>query len=227
MFADADRLISSPHLTAQLGHSLQSDLDLLTNSLGIQAPTTIMLGGMHKLPGCTELIRRLGANLTSVHLLGEPFSPSRIPTHRDMIAVAHQAISAISLAIYCQLHSNHAAAQPGNLKLFRLLTCCRGKLASVLRVFLSEALTDDKSNGDGRESPLFDGVFLVANGEQVIEKGFLQPIFQRMFDNQEVLQWTSQHSRFHQRCGTVVWTLQFSCAILSLIFIAQILQRYF
>lgn len=219
---DGNQLSKSPELAVALGHSLQQDLKILRDGLQVDTPLSIAIGNMQLTPGFTELIRRIGPLAAANQTLGETFSIDRIASASDLRAVSRHAISSIVMAVYYQFHLKQKSGQPGNQKLFQLLVACRSQIARALTPFLLASLisrSTKRSNVD--RSHLFAGLYFSANGEQAVENGFTSTIFQRMFDQQELINWTNTQKQFEQTCNSAVFLLKCVCSILTIALLIQ------
>ncbi len=115
----------------------------------------------------------------------------------------------------------------GTRKLFQLLLASRGRVMESIRILAVDAFGFDSRLKPDTDPFCLSGFFFCGSGTGDTHHGFIKQIFQRMMDQQDLLNPTSTQTRVDQTLNRVFFLLQLLCLLLSLGLVVQVLRWAF
>ncbi len=195
---DAQQMECCGELVHPFGNALQRDLQSMQRCLGVQAPVSVLVENMYRVAGYSEFVRRSGLEVPEQEAIGAVFQIRRPPSPAAVRYLCQQAMRSLGLRIYGRMQPNGGVLQPGNLRLFRLLTTCRSRLLSNLCSFMTEA-TQWSIHEPTDEPIALSGLHFGSAGTNALEKGYIGRVFQQMFAQHELLNWTQLERKRQMR----------------------------
>jgi hypothetical protein len=198
----------SPEDAAAYGRALGDDLAGLARGLGLRAPVTVLVTGLHDEPGFRELVRRMPAAGLDARI-GQRFPIGAAPSHDQLGHVATRSCGMVEDQINGRiLRQPGTVAEPANADLIALVCRLRSEAAPRLSAILRRAFAPHGSLDD--TAPLFSGCYLAADGAGKGQMAFVKGVFEKVLDGQGDLEWTREAEAENARAAgaaRVLWIL--------------------
>ena len=181
-------LLSGSPRIADLQRALRRDLEILKETLQVNAPVTVLISGLESHPGFSELIRRAGPQVVQQQTLGQAVEVGSITNPAQMESLAINACGQVEDAIYALLRKDSSLSSPGNLALYRLLCDVRTGIRQSLRDLLVGTFAAEKA-GNSAPGQSVAGCYFCASGTSPQQTGFVEPVLRLQDRAQEELEW--------------------------------------
>ena len=206
----------SPEDAAAYGRALGDDLAGLVRGLGLRAPVTVLVTGLHDEPGFRGLVQRMPAAGKDARI-GQRFPIGAVPSHDQLGHVATRSCGMVEDQINGRiLRQQGKFADPANADLIALVCRLRSEAAPCLSAILRRAFAPRAGRDD--TAPLFSGCYLAADGAGEGEMAFVKGVFEKVLDGQGELEWTREAAAENARAegaARVLWII--SGAVLAVV----------
>ena len=196
----ATLLLRHPGYADEIARVLRSDLEIIWETLQLDATVSIVIDGWQRHPGFVELIRRLGPHAAENLMPGCYCNVESRSTPEQLIAIADLACADIEGHIDEIFQRPDALTHAGNSLLYQLLSDVR----VILRPTLTSILVGGIAERESRETSNFklpvSGCFLMATGETPPSLGFAAPFGRHAEMLQERLAWHPRPRRTDRFC---------------------------
>lgn len=195
-------LLGEPERIPELQMAIRRDLEILQQTLQINAPVTVLITGLEDHPGFVEFMRRAGPQTLQQQPLGQAVEVGSPATRAQMEALAVNACGQVEDCIYALLQKEAALSSPGNMLLYRLLCDLRTGIRQSLSKLLVGALATE---GTGQH---IAGCYFCASGDQPQQRGFVEAVWRLQDLGQEQLDWfppALQRDAFQQGLSRAGW----------------------
>lgn len=172
--------------TDEREQALASDLSVIQQNTQLSCPITLLITGMEQEAGFRELIRRVGSSRARLQRFGKSFETTLVKSESALHAFGIHVCGTFEDWIYLLFREQDALSRPGNLGLFQLLCNVRCYLKPKLTRLLTHSFVDSSNS----EPLLFSGCYFAATGESADRQGFVKAVFDKLIQEQELLQWT-------------------------------------
>lgn len=209
-------LLSNSSSIADLQRAIRRDLEILKETLQINAPVTLLISGLEGHPGFVELIRRAGPQVAQQQTLGQGIEAGSPTTTAQMEALAVNACGQVEDAIYALLRKDSALSSPGNMALYRLLCDVRTGIRQSLRELLVGTFTSEEG-ASAASTYSVAGCYFCAAGASPQQTGFVEPVFRLQDRAQEELEWfpqALQREAAHRQLSRAGWLVAASLTLL-------------
>ena len=190
-----------------LQQAIKSDTNTLRTVLKLRCPVVAMITGLETEPGFRELVRRVGNDQARSQRFGKGFGVWNPPLAEQVEAVSRNACGAFEDWVYALFRNPNALQESGNRQLYALLS----KIRNTVQDRLTDILVAGFSDGDapaGAEPLLFGGCYFAAAGSKPEQRAFVRAVFDRLIEQQEELEWTTDALRDDGRMRQLaVWSL--------------------
>jgi len=191
---------------------IRADLNSLQRALQVRSPVIGLVIGMEKEPGFRELIRRVGSEHSGARLrrFGKGFDLSALPTVEQLSAFGGHVASVFEDWTYLLFRQPGALTRPGNRHLYALLCRVRLSFQSSLTRLLAKGFGHRSSSSTIDDPILFAGCYFAATGETPDRQAFVKGVIDKLYDEQESLEWTSDaisESRRYAWMAKIVWAI--------------------
>jgi hypothetical protein len=180
----------------ELEKAVKSDLETIQTETQISVPITTVVTGMEEEPGFRELVRRVGRDRSIGQRFGKKFDVSTVCNEDELRAFNAHVIGSFEDWIYTLFRETTALSKPGNTNLYGLLCNVRCSLKSRLEQFFVRVF------GKSGVSHLFSGCYFAATGDTPDRQAFVRGVFDKLADEQELLEWASMATREDRR---ILW----------------------
>jgi len=198
----------SPEDAAAFGRALGDDLAGLARGLGLRAPVTVLVTGLHDEPGFRELVRRMPAAGLDARI-GQRFPIGAVPSQDQLGHVATRSCGMVEDQVNGRiLRQPGTVAEPANADLIALVCRLRSETAPRLSAILRRAFALHAGLDD--TAPLFSGCYLAADGAGKGEMAFVKGVFEKVLDGQGDLEWTREAEAENARAegaARVLWII--------------------
>jgi hypothetical protein len=184
----------SQDMVNQILVALKADLACLRGAMRIRCSVTHVVDSMELETGFRELVRRVGADRSSVQRFGKGFGLWNVPTPQQLDAVVKHACGAFEDWSYLLFRESDGLSKPGNRHLYSLLCRIRSTFQPRLAHLIQSAyaLNPSGPNLSDREPMLFSGCYFVASGAMPDRQAFLASVFKKATNEEEELEWGSE-----------------------------------
>lgn len=184
----------SQDMVNQILVALKADLACLRGALRVRCSVTHLVDSMEMETGFRELVRRVGAERSSVQRFGKGFGLWNVPTAPQLNAVVKHACGAFEDWSYLLFREGDGLSKPGNRHLYSLLCRIRSTFEPRLAHLISSAysVNDSGPQASDREPLLFSGLYFVASGAMPDRQAFLSSVFKKATNEEEELEWGSE-----------------------------------
>ncbi len=169
-------------------NAMASDLRLVQQSTQLRCPVTVLVTGMEQEAGFRELIRRVGIKRARQQRFGKRYEATMAKNDSVLSAFAVHVCGAFEDWIYALFREQDALSRPGNVGLYQLL--CNVRCSMKPR--LTRLLTHVFSETPATEPLLFSGCYFAATGDTTDKQGFVRAVFNKLIQEQDLLEWTQQ-----------------------------------
>lgn len=195
---------------------IRADLNLLQRVLQVRCPVVGLVIGMEKEQGFRELIRRVGSEHSGARLrrFGKGFDLNAVPSTEQLSSFAVHVSSVFEDWTYLLFRQPGALTRPGNRHLYALLCRVRLSFQSSLSRLLAKGFGHRPNSSAGDDPMMFAGCYFAATGETPDRQAFVRGVIDKLYDEQESLQWTGEaisESRRYARLSKIVWMLNGVC----------------
>lgn len=215
---------SNPREAEELQRALRSDLNAVQDTTELRCPVTVLVTGLEREPGFSELVRRVGRQRAAVQRFGRGFDVRSQALKEELAALGLHACGAFEDWIYTLFREEGALSRPGNAQLYSLLCKVRCNLKGRLTDLLAEGVGFDPQQSDTRQL-LFSGCYFAATGETEDRQAFVKGVFDKLDEQQEDIEWTARALRDHRvqlRLAYLGWA---ACAVLLVSLAMMFIQR--
>ncbi|QDV45622.1 hypothetical protein Enr13x_55010 [Stieleria neptunia] len=196
----------SQDMVNQILIALKADLACLRGSLRVRCSVTHVVDSMELETGFRELVRRVGAERSSVQRFGKGYGLWNLPTAPQLDAVVKHACGAFEDWSYLLFREGDGLSKPGNRHLYSLLCRIRSTFQPRLAHLIKSAYAINSAGphlSDG-EPLLFSGCYFVASGAMPDRQAFLASVFKKATNEEEELEWGSEALAEEDRMQTGV-----------------------
>ena len=173
-----------------LQQAIKSDTTTLRTVLKLRCPVVAIVTGLETEAGFRELVRRVGNEQARSQRFGKGFGVWNPPLAEQVEAVSRNACGAFEDWVYALFRNPNALQELGNRQLYALLS----KIRNTVQDRLTDILVAGFSDGDspaGAEPLLFGGCYFAAAGSKSEQRAFVRAVFDRLVEQQEELEWTT------------------------------------
>ncbi|MEM6471425.1 MAG: type VI secretion protein IcmF/TssM N-terminal domain-containing protein [Planctomycetota bacterium] len=184
----------SQDMVNQILVALKADLACLRGSLRVRCGVTHIVDSMELETGFRELVRRVGAERSSVQRFGKGYGLWNIPDARQLDAVVKHACGAFEDWSYLLFREGDGLSKPGNRHLYSLLCRIRSTFQPRLAHLIQSAYSVNPNGTQLSETEplLFSGCYFVASGPRPDRQAFLASVFRKATTEEEELEWGSE-----------------------------------
>jgi hypothetical protein len=181
-----------------LESALRSDLDNVFQNLMLRCPTAVLVTRMDLDRGFEELTRRVGEERTIKQRFGKGFDLWRPQSDENIHSAVRLACASFEDWCYKLFKEPGALDRAGNRDLFALVCRMRGRVQQRLMHLLESCFA--RTAGDDPKLLFAGCYFSTLSGRPA----FATAVVDKMIDQQEELEWTSEALRSDARCR--LWT---------------------
>lgn len=184
----------SQEMVNQILIALKADLACLRGALRVRCSVTHVVDSMEMETGFRELVRRVGAERSSVQRFGKGYGLWNLPAAPQLDAVVKHACGAFEDWSYLLFREGDGLSKPGNRHLYSLLCRIRSTFQPRLAHLIKSAYSLNASGPHAidREPLLFSGCYFVASGAMPDRQAFLASVFKKATNEEEELEWGSE-----------------------------------
>lgn len=184
----------SQDMVNQILVALKADLACLRGALRVRCSVTHVVDSMELETGFRELVRRVGAERSSVQRFGKGYGLWNLPTAPQLDAVVKHACGAFEDWSYLLFREGDGLSKPGNRHLYSLLCRIRSTFQPRLAHLIKSAYSMNPAgpNLSDNEPLLFSGCYFVASGAMPDRQAFLASVFKKATNEEEELEWGSE-----------------------------------
>lgn len=215
---------SNPREAEELQRAVRSDLNAVHDTAELRCPVTVIVTGLERERGFSELVRRVGRQRAAVQRFGRGFDVRSQALKEELAALGLHACGAFEDWIYTLFREEGALSRPGNAQLYSLLCKVRCNLKGRLTDLLAEGVGFDPQQPDSRPM-LFSGCYFAATGETEDRQAFVKGVFDKLDEEQEEIEWTPRAVRDYRvqlRLAYAGWAV---CAVLLVSLAMMVVQR--
>lgn len=178
---------------SDLCNSVKADLTTLRTVLQLRSQAIALFGGMERIDGFPELMRRLGPKVANEQQFGKGYNPHCAPVPEELSTVARLACFAFEEWTYFLLgQKNDQRSNPrGNRQLYSLLCRIRALQQRIEHVIVNGFSSDVESTA---ELPhFFSGCYFAATGDKDDRRAFVTGVFKnRLLAQDNIVEWTDE-----------------------------------
>ena len=181
----------------QLQMAVRSDLNIVHNGSHLRSPVTCLVTGLERERGFRELVRRVGREMATAQRFGQKFDTCQTTTPDQMAALSAHVCGAFEDWVYTLFREEDSLTRAGNTRLYGLLC----KVRCMLKGRLSQILTGGFGyDPEATENPIaFSGCYFAATGSSKDRQAFVRGIFDKLDEEQELVEWTEDMLRDSRR----------------------------
>ncbi|OYP35469.1 type VI secretion protein IcmF/TssM N-terminal domain-containing protein [Rhodopirellula sp. MGV] len=196
----------SQDMVNQILIALKADLACLRGTLRIRCSVTHVVDSMEIETGFRELVRRVGAERSSVQRFGKGYGLWNLPNAPQLDAVVKHACGAFEDWSYLLFREGDGLNKAGNRHLYSLLCRIRSTFEPRLSHLIQSAYGLNASGIQLSETEplLFSGCYFVASGAMPDRQAFLASVFKKAQNEEEELEWGSEAIAEEERMQTGV-----------------------
>ncbi len=211
-------LCGTDEAAIEVEKAVAADLETIQNETQINAPITTVVTGMEDEPGFRELVRRVGPDRAIWQRFGKKYDVATVCNEDELRAFNAHVAGSFEDWVYLLFRETTALSKPGNTNLFSLLCNVRCSLMSRLERFFVRVYAN------GNVSHLFSGCYFAATGDTPDRQAFVRGVFDKLADEQEMLEWAPAARREDRR---IVWLsrLGILCTVAGVAAIAFVVGR--
>lgn len=216
-------LLGCAERISELQLAIRRDLEILQQTLRVDAPVTVLVSGLECHSGFIEFMRRAGPQTLQQQTLGQAVEVGSPATRLQLELLAINACGQVEDCIYAMLQQEAALARPGNTALYRLLCDLRTGIRQSLTELLIGAFSREGTEG---ARPSIAGCYFCANGSEPQHRGFVEAVWRLQDHGQEELDWSPaalERESFHRKLSRTGWIVT---ALLMLTWIGLIGTRW-
>jgi hypothetical protein len=192
-------LQAQPREAEELQRGVRSDLSMLQSQLHVRCPVTAMVVGMQSERGFREIVRRVGRERSAGQRFGRKFDVRIVATSEQLTNLCVHIGGVFEDWIHTLFREVGALSRPGNTRLYGLLCKIRVNMLNSLRELLLNAFGYDEKRRDLAEPVAFSGCYFAATGETEDQQAFVKGVFDKLVEEQEQVEWTSEAVHSNQR----------------------------
>lgn len=190
---------AAPADVQQLERAVKSDLTTIQRELQVRSPVSAMVVDLEYERGFRELVRRVGRDRAAIQRFGRRYDVRAEATPEDLRALSAHVCGAFEDWIYTLFREHGSLSRPGNTRLYSLLCKVRCTLKPRLSGVLGEGYGyDPRFMSDDDRIP-FSGCYFAATGSTGDRQAFVRGVFDKLVDEQEQVEWTSEALRSERR----------------------------
>jgi len=193
---------------AELERSISADVSTIYNELQLRCPVTAVVVGMDQERGFRELIRRIGREDVAKQRFGQRFDLRTPSTGDELRKFTSHVCGTFEDWVYTLFRQEEALSHPGNTALYALLCKVRRTLKTRLGDVLGKGFGYEPN---GNKIPvLFSGCYFAATGPKSDRQAFVSGLLNKLYDEQEDIEWTYAALREDSRRGWFIrigWVL--------------------
>ncbi|WP_436716468.1 type VI secretion protein IcmF/TssM N-terminal domain-containing protein [Roseiconus lacunae] len=184
----------SQEMVNQILVAQKADLACLRGTLRIRCSVTHVVDSMELETGFRELVRRVGAERSSVQRFGKGYGLWNLPNAQQLDAVVRHACGAFEDWSYLLFREGDGLNKAGNRHLYSLLCRIRSTFQPRLSHLIKSAYGINPSGPQLSDSEplLFSGCYFVASGQMPDRQAFLASVFKKAQNEEEELEWGSE-----------------------------------
>ncbi len=205
----------------------KSDLSTIRHEFKLRCPATAMVVGLHRESGFRELVRRVGLDRAKNQRFGKGSGLWVPPITHQIEGVCVHACGAFEDWVYALFREADALAKPGNTKLYSLLCKIRQNLQPRLAGILSGSFAEDPTSRESGDGLLFGGCYFAAAGESDDRQAFAKGVLDKLLEQQEELEWTSDAIADDQRQRRIAMGLWGINAVLIMVLVGIVVYKMF
>lgn len=198
----------------EVERALSADLTTAQRELQIRCPVTALVVAMEQERGFCELIRRIGREHAARQRFGQRFDMRVTPSSEELERFSAHACGIFEEWVYTLFKEDKVLSHPGNPALYNLLCKVRRSFQARLSDVLSKGFSYDAEFD--QEPLLFSGCYFAATGAQPERQAFVSGVLNKLRDEQEDLEWTSDalHSNARRGVSAVIgWVTAATLAV--------------
>lgn len=181
----------------QLQVAVRSDLNVVHNGSHLRSPVTCLVTGLERERGFRELVRRVGREMATAQRFGQKFDTCQATTPDQMAALSAHVCGAFEDWVYTLFREEDSLSRAGNTRLYGLLCKVRCMLKGRLSQILSGGFGYDP--GAAASPVAFSGCYFAATGSSKDRQAFVRGIFDKLDEEQELVEWTEVMLRESRR----------------------------
>ena len=199
----------SQDMVNQILIALKADLACIRGTLRVRCSVTHVVDSMEMETGFRELVRRVGAERSSVQRFGKGYGLWNTPTGPQLDAVVRHACGAFEDWSYLLFREGDGLSKPGNRHLYSLLCRIRSTFQPRLAHLIKSAYSINTAGPQlsDTEPLLFSGCYFVASGAMPDRQAFLASVFKKATHEEEELEWGSEALAEEDRMQAGIRTL--------------------
>lgn len=183
----------------ELQKALRADMDTIQYAFQLRVPVSALVVGLEKERGFRELVLRVGRDRALNQRFGRRFDVHALPTKSELQSLAVHVCGVFEDWAYSLFREEQSLMRPGNTRLYELLA----KVRCEWKVRLTELLTGgfgcEPGKNNESSSNLFSGCYFAATGETPDRQAFVKGVIDKLGEEQELIEWTSEARRANQR----------------------------
>jgi type VI protein secretion system component VasK len=188
---------------AELERAISADISTIYNELQLRCPVTAVVVGMDQERGFRELIRRIGREDVAKQRFGQRFDVRTPATGEELRKFTSHVCGTFEDWVYTLFRQEEALSHPGNTALYALLCKVRRTLKTRLGDVLSKGFGYEP--GGNKAPVLFSGCYFAATGPKSDRQAFVSGLLNKLYDEQEDIEWTNAALREDRRRGWLIW----------------------
>jgi len=175
-----------------LQQAVKGDLMTIHFMLKLRCPVTAMVVDMERERGFQELVRRVGREGALNQRFGRKYDVRSLATPEEMHALSFHVSGAFEDWVYSLFRQEGSLSRRGNRQLYNLLC----KVRAIFQIRLADVLAGgfgyDPALVTEEDSLLFSGCYFAATGKRVDRQAFVKGVFDKLQDEQEWVEWTTE-----------------------------------
>ena len=183
----------------ELKKAIRVDLDTIRSAFQLRVPVSALIVGLEKERGFRELVYRVGKERALSQRFGRRFDVQAIPTTDQLVSLATHLCGVFEDWSYTLFREEQALTRPGNIRLYELLSKVRCTWKARLGELLAGGFGFDATTNGQESSNLFSGCYFAATGDSPDRQAFVKGVIEKLGEEQELIEWTSEALRANQR----------------------------
>lgn len=200
--------------TEELQKAIQADHKTIQYALQLNCPYIGLIVGLEKERGFRELVRRVGRDRAATQRFGQRFDVRATPSEEELASLSLHVCGAFEDWAYTLFREEEALMRPGNTRLYELLSKVRCSWKTKLADILAGGFGCKDDQVD--ESIFFSGCYLAATGETPDRQAFVKGVLDKLDEEQEFVEWTSNATRSDRRQEWLAITGTLTCVVLAI-----------
>lgn len=182
----------------ELQKALRADMETIQYAFQLRAPVSTLIVGLEKERGFRELVLRVGRDRAMNQRFGRRFDVHALPTKGELQALAIHLCGVFEDWAYSLFREEQSLMRPGNTRLYELLSKVRCEWKMRLTDILTGGYGCEPGKANEATSNLFSGCYFAATGESADRQAFVKGVFDKLAEEQELIEWTSEARRSNQ-----------------------------